>query len=79
MTLGNKKDKETKEVQLLTTVEENKKKFSKRAIEGAKKAQELHGIMQYPSIPDYKNMIRYQMIKNCPVTVEDVVTMEEIF
>ena len=35
--------------------------------------------MQYPSIPDYKNMIRYQMIKNCPVTVDDVLAMEEIF
>ena len=63
----------------LQTVEDNKTGFSKRAIQRASKAKELYGIVQYPSIRDFKEMLRHNMIKNCPVKVEDVDTMLSIY
>ena len=73
------KNKDRSEFQFLQTVEDNKQKYSKRAIEQADKAKKLYGIVQYPSIPDYKNMVRYNMIKNCPISVGDVEAMVEIY
>ena len=63
----------------LQTVEDNKKGFSKRAIQRTSKAKELYGMIQYPSIKDFKEMLRHNMIKNCPVKVEDVDTMLSIY
>ena len=73
------KNKKKSEFQFLQTVEDNKEKHSKRVIEQASKAKELYGIVQYPSIPDFKNMVRFNMIKNCPITVADIEAMEDIF
>ena len=50
--------------QFFETEEENSRKYSKRARHGATKAKELYGIVQYPSLADFKSMVRYNMIKN---------------
>ena len=65
--------------QFLTTVNQNKQAFSKRATRKAKKAQELYGIVQYPSLNDVKTMMHYNMIKDCPVSREDVENMVTIY
>ena len=67
------------EFQFLQTVEDNKSRFSQQAIKLAKKAKDLYGIVQYPSIKDFKEMIRHNLIKNCPVKLEDVDNMVNIF
>ena len=58
--------------------EDRKVSFSSRVIKQAKWAKELYGIVQYPSINDFKRMIHYNMIKNCAVKVEDVDNMISI-
>ena len=73
------KDPNKTGVQLLQTVKDNMKHFSKQSIEGAKKAKDLYGKVHFPSIPDFKNMVRYSVIKNYPITLEDVDAMEAIF
>ena len=67
------------EYQFLKTVEENKQDYTQAMIDWAEHARKLYGIIQYPSIPDYKNMVRYEMIKNWPVTIEDIETMVKIY
>ena len=69
----------TKEYQFLETMEENKKQFTKKALHRAAKAKELYGMVQYPSMADFKSMVRYHMLKNCPVTIEDVEAMEKVY
>lgn len=67
------------EFQFLETVNENKSNYTREMIARADAAKQLYGIVQHPSIPDYKNMICFGMIKNCPITVEDVETMVSIY
>ena len=66
-------------VQFLETVDENKKFYTKRQFERAKRARELLYSLGYPSINDMKAIIRMNAIKNNPVTTEDVDIAEKIF
>ena len=66
-------------VQFLETVDENKKFYTKRQFEQAKRARELLYSLGYPSINDMKAIIRMNAIKNNPVTTEDVDIAEKIF
>ena len=36
-------------------------------------------MLAYPSIRDYKNAIKYNYIKDCPVTIDDINIAEDIF
>ena len=42
----------------LEIVEENKARFTTIMIKGVKRAKDLHGKVQYPSIKDFKHMVR---------------------
>ena len=64
---------------LLSTVEENKKLYSKRQVAGAEKAKNLYKVITYPSIRDYKHVVQSNQIKNCPVTIEDIKIWLKIF
>jgi hypothetical protein len=59
-------------VTFLNTVSENKEGFTLRQIKGAQIARTLYSTLCYPSISDYKWVIRSNQIKDCPVTVQDV-------
>ena len=50
------------------TVEENKVGFTKRQIKGAIVARSLYSTLSYPSMKDYRWVIRSNQIKNCPIT-----------
>jgi hypothetical protein len=63
----------------LNTVEDRMSKYSQRQIKGAEKARELYGIVGYPSIADYKNMIKMNLINNCPIAIEDIKIAEDIY
>ena len=55
------------------TVEDNKKKFTKRQVAGAEKASSLCESLMYPSDKDFKWIVLSNLTKNCLVRVQDVV------
>jgi len=63
----------------VTTVEENKKFYSERQYEQAKRARDFYHAMGTPSIKDLLAALRMNLIKNNPVTLEHVKLAEKIF
>ena len=51
----------------------------KREVEAAKRAKKFYHSLGCPSIATLKNLIRMNMIKNCPVTMEDIVIAKKIY
>ena len=64
---------------MINSVTKNGMMFTKRQIERAKNVRAIYAKIGCPSIADFKSMIRYQMINNCPITLEDVKIAEEVF
>jgi hypothetical protein len=62
----------TEHIAFVITVSENKEGFTKRQIKGAETARALCTTLSYPSMKDFKWVIRSNHIKDCPVTVQDV-------
>ena len=58
---------------------ENSEWYTKRQVKRAKEACNLYQMMMFPSVADYKNAIKLNLIHNCPVTVEDINIAEDIF
>eukprot|EP00957_Ditylum_brightwellii_P025627 1937443-Ditylum_brightwellii.AAC.1 len=54
------------------TVEENKKMFSQRQVEGAERARCFLSMVGRPSMKDLVNMIKLNLLPNLPVTLEEV-------
>jgi hypothetical protein len=63
----------------INTVSENKMGFTKRQLKGAELARTLYSNLGYPSMKDFKWVIQSNQIKDCPVTVDDVVTANKIW
>jgi hypothetical protein len=63
----------------MDSVEENKKMFTDRQVERAKKARQLYHALGTPSTKDFKAIITMNAIKNLPVTIDDVNLAEKIF
>ena len=55
------------------------KSFSKRQIVGAEKACNLYAGLAYPSITDYKWILKSNQIQECPVSYEDAGVAEKIW
>ena len=53
------------------TVKENERKYTKREMKEAKKAQRLNELIGYPSRVDMEDMLNNNLIKYCPVTPSD--------
>ena len=64
---------------MVETVDENKKYFSERAYRRAVEARKLYQIIGIPSIKDFKAIVQGNLIKNCPITIEDINVAEKIF
>jgi hypothetical protein len=56
----------------VNTVSENKTGFTKRQIKCAEIARNLYTTLSYPSMKDFKWVIRSNQIKDCPVTIQDI-------
>jgi len=69
----------SKEVQFVETLQENRNFYTHRQFERAKKARDFYHTMNCPSIPDLLAILRMNLVKNCPITVEDVKIMKNIF
>jgi hypothetical protein len=77
--LGPEPQKHTAEVNLLSTVEQNKQLYTKRQVARADTARKLYRVIGFPSIRDFKHLIQTNQIKNCPVTVDDIKIYEAIY
>ena len=63
---------------VVTTVAENRKGYTNREFEDAKRARKLYHILGAPSTENFKKILRQNLIKNCPVTVDHVNIAEKI-
>ena len=72
-------DTTNRQVNLMNTVEENMLGYTERQITRAKKARDLYAMVGYPSHRDFINMVKNNMINNCPVTEEDIKNSIKIF
>jgi hypothetical protein len=59
-------------VTFVNTVSENKTRFTKRQIKCAEIARNLYKTLSYPSMKDFKWVIRSNQIKDCPVMIQDI-------
>ena len=57
---------------MVQTVIENEKGYRKLQLTDVKTARDLYATVGYPSIKDFANMVKKNMIMNFPVTIEDV-------
>jgi hypothetical protein len=64
---------------MVSSVKENLMAFTKRQYENAKRARRLYTVVGRPTVPNYKSILRQNIIKNCPVTTEHVDDAEQIF
>jgi hypothetical protein len=69
----------TVQANFINTVQENMMKYSRRQVDRANKAKELYGIVGNPSIADFKIMIKFGLITNCQVTLEDINIATDIY
>jgi len=61
------------------TIDDKKSFDSDRQIVRAKRARVLMHTLGCPSVADLKRIIKLNDIKDCPVTVEDIILAEKIF
>ena len=73
-------NEESKAVEFLaSTIEENMEGYTQRQREDAKRARRLYYIIGCPTVGNFKHIMRQNIIKNCPVTVDDVNIAEKIY
>jgi hypothetical protein len=70
---------ESNNYQFITTMEENRKFYTERQFQRAKKARELYYSLGTPSLKDFKAMVTMNFIKNNPISLEDIKLAESIF
>jgi hypothetical protein len=63
----------------LQTVAENKKLFTKRQIESADKSRQLYRLLGRPGPDRFMDIVRNNLILNCPVTIDDVARAQHIY
>ena len=66
-------------LQLIQTVEDNKKKYTQRQYDRALIAYEAYIKIGCPSINDFRLMIKNGLVNNCPITIEDVNAAQDTF
>jgi hypothetical protein len=69
----------TREINMVETIEENKKMFTPRQVKRAKTAHALYYAIGTPSLKDFKMIVQSNVIRNNPVTVEDIDLAEQIY
>ena len=65
-------DTEDRQMVFLNSQYENSLLYTCRQVKEAKIARDLYRKMSYPSINDFKNAVKYNMIDDCPVKVEHI-------
>ena len=70
---------ENKAITLVETIKDRMAGYSKRQIEQATIAKNLYKTIGFPSMNDFKLVIKMNGIRNCPVTIEDIKICEDIY
>jgi hypothetical protein len=73
------KNEEVQANHMISTLYENRKGYTEWQFINAKRARKLYHILGCPTVENYKHILRQKIIKNCPVTIEDVNIAEKIF
>jgi len=73
------KTKKTKIGTTFNTVDENKGKYSRRDVARATLARKLQRTIGRPSLRKYIDVVERNLLPNCPVTKQDIITAENIF
>ena len=63
---------EVRDYCLITTVDNNEKKFHRREVAAAKVAGKLHRLLGRPSQSTYEKAITTNQLQHCPVNIEDI-------
>ena len=64
---------------LSNTMSNNREGFTRREYKGPREARRAMHLLGFPSERDFENMVRSNMIVNCPVTFSDVKNAKLIF
>ena len=66
-------------VLLINTLLENREGFTQKEYEGDREARRAMHLLGFPSDQDFDNMVRSNMIVNCPITFADVKMLKLFF
>ncbi|KAL7462325.1 hypothetical protein ACHAXS_002705 [Conticribra weissflogii] len=69
----------TKAICLINTVKQNFEGHTKKEVQQAVKAREALAKIGHPTEREFAEMVRHNMIENCPVSHQDVVNANAIF
>jgi hypothetical protein len=72
-------DTDNHAVVMVNTVAENREGYTQRPYDDVKQARRALGMVGYPSNKDFNNMLRSNMINNCPVISKSVSAANKIF
>jgi hypothetical protein len=64
---------------LVTTVEDNKSRYTSRAYKLATEARRIQDAMWKPSTRNYTALVKSNEMENCPITTHDITAAEDIF
>ena len=63
----------------VATVEDNFKNYAVCNIEKTKVVRKLQGIIGYPLTKDFINLVKKNLLPNCPVNVDGIKAAKDIF
>ena len=72
-------DPRSEDFSFVNTVSGNMEGLTRRQIKNAEVARTLYATLSYPSLKDFKWVIRSNQIKDCPVTVQDIDIAQQIW
>ncbi len=67
------------ELMLVNTVRENFKGYTMHDVERGREARRIQGMIANPTEREFAGMVREKLLTNCPITVPDVETTNQIF
>ncbi len=64
---------------LLTTVQSQKSKYTKRAVQQAQLARKIQNIIGQPGVRQFTDITQKHLLHNCPITKADIAAAEDIY
>ena len=64
---------------MISTVTENHKGYTQRQSKNSKIARQLYHVFECPTVDNYNQLLQQNIIRDCPVKIEDVNIAEKIY
>jgi hypothetical protein len=64
---------------MVNTIKENRERFTRCGVEKAKEEKRALALVGYPSPKVFMNMVRSNIIKNCPIYPIDIINAHKLF